>query len=364
MTDRYRVYTKVLKTLKTMVKLHHPGHVVTLAMMVSGIVMSKKAQLSEMGCEIPSQAKDKSLEMRMRRWVKHPKLEAELIYLPFAVQILQVLAHKPLTLVMDASAVGRSCQVLMVGVVYKKRALPLVWLIYRGKKGHTNADRHIAVLEMLQPLIPAGASVVLLGDAEYDNTDMLLWLEAQTGWQYVLRTAPQIYVHSELGVHPIADIPLQKEQVLQYHQIGFTQAAPLAVNLVGWWGRGYEQPIYLLSNLEGKYLTCRYYHRRALIETLFSDQKSRGFHIHKSHLSDPERVSKLLVATCLAYIWMIMQGLWVVANGRVGWIDRTDRQDKSIFRLGLDWLRHCLKRSEEFEPLFWFQPIPFVVNVR
>jgi len=187
----------------------------------------------------------------------------------------------------------------MVGVVYKQRALPLVWLVYRGKKGHTHADRHIAVLEKLQPLIPAGAQVVLLGDAEYDNPDMLLWLEAQTEWQYVLRTSPQLYVHSELGAHPIADIPLQKEQVLQYRQVGFTKAAPLTINLVGWWGRGYEQPIYLLSNLAGKYLICRYYHRRALIETLFSDQKSRGFHIHKSHLSDPQRVSKLLVATCL-----------------------------------------------------------------
>ena len=364
MTDRYRVYTKVLKTLKPMVKLQHPGHVVTLAMMITGIVLSKKAQLSEMAGEVPVAVKDKSVEMRMRRWVKHPELEPELIYLPFAVQILQALANNLLTLVMDASAVGRSCQVLMVGVVYKKRALPLVWLVYRGKKGHTNADRHIAVLEKLQPLIPAGANVVLLGDAEYDNTDMLLWLAAQTDWQYVLRTSPQIYVHSELGAHRIADIPLQKEQVLQYRQIGFTQAAPVVVNLVGWWGRGYEQPIYLLSNLEGKYLICRYYHRRTLIETLFSDQKSRGFHIHKSHLSDPERVSKLLVATCLAYIWMIMQGLWVVANGRVGWIDRTDRQDKSIFRLGLDWLRHCLKRNQEFEPLFWFQPTSAVVNVR
>jgi hypothetical protein len=26
MTDRYRVYTKVLKTLQTMVQLHYPGH--------------------------------------------------------------------------------------------------------------------------------------------------------------------------------------------------------------------------------------------------------------------------------------------------------------------------------------------------
>ncbi|MGD8753864.1 MAG: hypothetical protein PVG14_20710, partial [Anaerolineales bacterium] len=85
------------------------------------------------------------------------------------------------------------------------------------------------------------------------------------------------YVHSELGAHPIADIPLQPEQVLQYRQVGFTKAAPVVVNLVGCWGRSYEQPIYLLSNLAGKYLICRYYHRRALIETLFSYQKSRAF---------------------------------------------------------------------------------------
>ena len=70
MTDRYRVYTKVKKMLKQMMKLAHPGQVVTLAMMISGIVMGRNAQLSVMSSEIPSAAKEKSIEMRMRRWVK------------------------------------------------------------------------------------------------------------------------------------------------------------------------------------------------------------------------------------------------------------------------------------------------------
>jgi hypothetical protein len=34
----------------------------------------------------------------------------------------------------------------------------------------------------------------------------------------------------------------------------------------------------------------------------FADQKSRGFHIHKSHIADPQRLSRLLIAACLAYI--------------------------------------------------------------
>ena len=76
---------------------------------------------------------------------------------------------------------------------------------------------------------------------------------------------------------------------------------------------------------------------------MFSDKKSRGFHIHKSHLSDPKRISNLLMATSLAYIWMIYLGIDVIIRGQRALIDRTDRTDKSLFRLGLDWLKYLLK---------------------
>jgi hypothetical protein len=43
------------------------------------------------------------------------------------------------------------------------------------------------------------------------------------------------------------------------------------------------------------YQACKYYRRRFQIEAFFSDQKSRGFHLHKSHLADPTRLSRLLL---------------------------------------------------------------------
>jgi hypothetical protein len=353
-----------MKTLKQMVTMHHPGHVITLAMMITGIVISKKAQLSEMSSEIPGNSQDKSREMRLRRWVKHEKLDAEMIYLPFAQQILTALSQTELVLVMDGSQVGRGCMVLMVGVLYKKRALPIGWLVYEGKKGHTTAERHIEALKKIMPLIPANAKVILLGDAEYDTTEMQVWLTENTDWCYVLRTSPQICVTTEQGEHAIRDIDVQPNQALYFSQVAFTQSKVIDVNLVGWWGKEYEKPIYLISNLEGKYLICKYYRKRYRIETFFSDQKSRGFHIHKSRLSNPERLSRLLVAACLAYIWMIMQGLQVIAEKKTSLIDRSDRVDKSIFRLGLDWLRYCLKQGLEFEPLFLFQLTPISPNVR
>jgi len=364
MADRYRVYTKVLKVLKEMVKMSHPGHLVTLAMMIAGIVVSRKAQLTAVSAETGAEAKDKSIEMRLRRWVKHPGIDADVIYLPFAKQILEALVQNPLILVMDGSQVGRGCMVLMVGVLYKKRALPLAWLVYKGKKGHTTAQRHIEVLKKVLPIIPPNSEVVLLGDAEYDTTEMLKWVEEETDWHYVMRTSPQIYVQKGQKSQAISDYPLEKGQVFVQKEVGFTQEASLVLNLIGWWGSRYDGPLYRVTNLSNGSHACKYYRRRFQIETFFSDQKSRGFHIHKSHLADPVRLGRLLLAACLAYLWVICQGILVIAEKKTDQIDRTDRTDKSLFRLGLDWIHHALKRNLDFDPVFRFQFSEYFANVR
>lgn len=362
MTDRQRVYTKVLKTLKGQLRMFHQGHVVTLAMMITGIVMSGKAQLSQMSTEIPTEAKDKSIEMRMRRWVKHPQIDVDVTFMPFARQILASLASAPLTLALDGSQVGRGCMVLMVGVVYRSRLLPLAWVVYKGKKGHTTAERHIEVLRKVLLLIPEDAEVILLGDAEYDTTEMLTWVQTHTTWQFVMRTGPNLLIQTGDTWEQIGTFTVSHGRLRMIHKIAFTQKAAMPANLVIWWGAEYEAPLFLVTNLPNASRAAWYYRRRFRIETFFSDQKSRGFHIHKSHLSDPARVSRLLIAACLAYIWMIGLGLFTLATGKHTLIDRTDRIDKSIFRLGLDWLKYVLKKGLPIQVILQFRPVP--VNVR
>ena len=246
LTDRQRVYTKVLKTLKQQLKMHRQGHVVTLAMMITGIVMSRKAQLAVMSGEVPTEAKEKSIEMRMRRWVKHNKIDVEVTYMPFARQILTALADEPLVLAMDGSTIGRGCMVLMVGVIYRKRALPLAWVVYEGKKGHAPATRHVEVLRKVVPLIPEGADVVLLGDGEYDSTEMVKWVQTETRWSFALRTASDIPVQQGQTWREIATFSKHKGSLVTAHQVAFTKKAALSLNLVAWWGITYEDPIYLI----------------------------------------------------------------------------------------------------------------------
>jgi hypothetical protein len=81
------------------------------------------------------------------------------------------------------------------------------------------------------------------------------------------------------------------------------------------------------------------------IETFFSDQKSRGFHIHKSHISDPQRLSRLLIAACLAYLWIVYLGSLCEKEGWGSIIHRRDRCDLSLFQLGLRLLEHVINEN-------------------
>lgn len=363
MSDRQRVYNEVLKTLKGVMKQQMETHVVTLAMMICGIVLGKKAQLSAMSSEIPHTAKDASIERRMVRFVKNERIDVAVYYMPFAQALLAHLASAPLLLVMDASVVGRGCMVLMVGVVYKQRALPLAWIVYQGKKGHASASKHIEVLELVLPLIPQGVDVTLLGDGEYDNIAMLVWIETHTDWHFVVRTPASSLIQYGGKTVNMAGLMVECGEKIVIEQAFFTAAAFGPLRAIAWWGKEYDAPLYLISNLADGAHACDCYRRRYRIETLFSDEKSRGFHIHQSHLSAPSRLNRLLLAACLAFLWVVHLGVSVVAQGLSHLIDRTERTDKSLFRLGLDWLKHLLKYGKSIPVLFSPSP-PDLYGVR
>lgn len=343
MTDKMKVYTKIMQTLKKMMPHIPQNQMVTVAMMVAGIVLGRKAQLSAISLEVPHPAKPASLEKRMQRFVKNEDFEVAVNYLPFAELILSHLADKPLVLAIDGSNVGRDCMAIVIGVIYKQRAIPLTWLVYKGKKGHTTAQRHIMALQQVLSLIPAGAKVVLLGDGEYDTTELLTWLTVATDWEFVVRTSKNILITHNGLQYPLHELCAGQGTCTAAQDVLFTAEEFGPVLAIAWWGKAYKDPIFLISNCASIQAACSYYRRRFRLETLFSDKKSRGFHIDQSHLSDPHRLSRLLLATSLAYIWLIYLGMMVFQDDdKRSLIDRTHRTDKSLFRLGLDWVKYSM----------------------
>ena len=81
------------------------------------------------------------------------------------------------------------------------------------------------------------------------------------------------------------------------------------VNMLFWHGKEHDEPIFLVTNIDDGYLVQSYYIKRFLIETFFRDIKSKGFNIQKSGLREPEKLSRLLVCCCFAFILGILSGV-------------------------------------------------------
>ena len=109
--------------------------------------------------------------------------------------------------------------------------------------------------------------------------------------------------------------------MIELKEVSVTREAYGPVMVLCCWAKGYQEPLYLVSNMATAEEACRLYEKRFRIETFFSDQKSRGFHIHKSHMSDVQRLSRLLIAACLAYIWVVYLGSVCEKEGWRGMFD-------------------------------------------
>ena len=284
-------------------------HLTTLAALISGIVGSKSTQLPSVAAKVPNGTKAESRVKRFARWCDNARLLEETYFLPYADVLLRHLALQTVVLVMDGSGVGRGCTALMLHVVYKGRALPLAWRVRQAPKGHFPEDLHIAVVTLMREVIPAGAKVVFLGDGEFDGTALQATLN-EAGWCYVCRTAQSTVATWEGETFRLDTLGACSKPgtLIALQEVKFTRDAYGPVMVLSCWAKGYQDPLYLISNMDAAEEACHFYQKRFRIETFFSDQKSRGVHLHKSHISDPQRLSRLLIAACLAYIWMIYLG--------------------------------------------------------
>jgi Transposase DDE domain len=358
--DNFRRYLAV----RTALKQFYPGepsgnlarHLNTLAWMISGIVGSKRTNYPEIAKKCPDGNKPPSREKRFSRWVINDRVDFETYFAPFAVTLLLSLAHGPLVLAIDGSEVGRGCLALMVSVVYQGRALPLGWVVVKGNKGHFPEETHVALVQEVAQLTPPEADVIFLGDGEFDGLTLQQTV-ASYGWHYVCRTASDIVLTDEGDEFNCQQLELRPGELLSIPMVLFTRALYGPVHVIVWWAKDNKKPLFLVTNMELAQEACFWYKKRFRIETFFSDQKSRGFHLHKSHLDQPERLATLMIAACLAYIWMVYLGTFARHTGWDKIIHRTDRCDLSLFQLGLALLEHFLNESIPI-------PVAFQISLR
>jgi len=321
-----------------------------MAAFISGIIGSKSCQLPKVSCNIADGTKPESRTKKLSRLINNERFDYETFFLPYATALLSCLGQGTLAFVIDGSTMARNCITLVASVIYKSRALPICWITVSGGKGHLPEDLHIQLVEQLHQVVPEHITLVLLGDGEFDGATLLKTLNSYH-WLFSCRTSKNRLLIENEEQFSFRHIDPGCEEYFSIPDVSLKDHPDFQCDAILWWQRRYEEPIYLFTNIDPVREALYWYQKRFRIETMFSDKKSRGFHLHKSHISDPDRVDRLMIVASLAYIFIICFGVYAVRSGLAKVIHRTDRCDLSLCQLGFRLIDYLINMKRKF-PVF------------
>jgi len=95
------------------------------------------------------------------------------------------------------------------------------------------------------------------------------------------------------------------------------------------------------------------YAKRWNIETLFGCLKRRGFCLESTHLSDADRLSKLLAVLTLTLCWASCTGNWLTQQKPLK-LQKHGRKARGLFRYGFDYLRQIVLNLSDKQAEFKF----------
>jgi hypothetical protein len=357
MSANLKKYEKFIARCRQLLPMERITRLRNLALMVVSLLSSTDCHLSSLAEVIPLEAADLSIEQRLRRWLKNPRINVQAWFAPFVQAALQVYQPGVVYVIMDTTQYGPACRALVVGVAYAGQVLPLGWRVVKGKKGHTAPQLQNDLLTEIRPYLPIGRPMVLVADSEFCAVELLKPI-TEWGWQYIVRVKSSTHIHP-LGEasRSLADEPLHVGQTRVWRGIFWTQKhhfGPLMA--IGTWRRGEDEPLYVITNTGNPHAALWVYGWRFWIEPLFGDFKGRGFRLSQTHLRDPERLSRLLLVACIAFLWTLSVGSHVFHSPLQRLVDRSDRDDRSFFQLGYRYLKRLLKLDQPLVVMFQVNP--------
>ncbi|MCB0124667.1 MAG: IS4 family transposase [Caldilineaceae bacterium] len=345
MTNNLQLYHKTVNQLCQWLPSERITRLRNMALLLVGLQVGRGIHMSQIVNQWPGVVgKLPSLVNRLGRFLRNPRVEVRRWYEPLAKHLINQFKGQALRLIIDCTKVGFNFRMLSISIAYKKRALPLVWSIHRGRKGHVGYNAQLELLEYLVELIGDEAEVWLLGDAGFESVHLFNWL-TQHNWHFVLRHPGKNKVRwpGQPWVK-LSAIPVQPGETRNIGWVELTAkhaAGPYWLTIH--WATGEEEPWFLLSDCTDDRTLLRLYAIRMWTEELYGDLKSHGFDLEATHLDDADRIARLVLAVCINFVWFIALGVWLVKRGWRHLLDHKSRRDKSYFRLGLDWLDRCFR---------------------
>jgi hypothetical protein len=329
----------------------------TLAWLLLGLAWAGNVALLKVAAALPVAAKDASTERRLRRWLANPAVVVAELWGALLPALLAGRAGQEVLLVLDPTPPNGAFTVLVLGLVCRKRVLPVAWRVVPQQAAWER--RQIAYLRELfaevGAALPPGCEVTVVGDRGLAGAELIDACR-EAGFHPLFRLSADARQGCLARVdggpeRPVWGLVTGAGQRWEGAVEVFKQAGWRALQLTIRWEPGQAEPWLLLSDRPAGGARVREYRRRAHAEATYADGKRRGWDLEASKLAAPDRFDRLLLGLHLAYWWATQNGLRAIRRGARDRYDRADRRDLSVVRIGRAWLAERLEQAPRRPPL-------------
>jgi hypothetical protein len=323
-------------------------HLKTLAWMMTGLIQSGTISLTAWVPYVHSRAVyAQSTVRRFRRWLSNPRIAVHRLYGPLIQQALAEWGQRKLYLALDTSMLWGEFCLVRIAVVYRGRAVPLVWKVLKHGSSSVAYEVYQDLLLKAAELLPLGCRVVFLADRGFADIDLLTDLK-RLSWHYRIRIKGNflVYRHDHRR-RKVNRIPLACGQARFWHGVTITAQRFGPVHLALARPRGGTECWFVVSDEPTDLETFDEYGLRFDIEENFLDDKSNGFQLESSLLRSAHVLSRLCFVLAITTLYLVSQGTEVVRQGKRRWVDPHWFRGSSYLKIGWDWVKTALTKGFE-----------------
>lgn len=274
-----------------------------------GVVVSRSSHIRKIaGCV---GGKVDSQRRRLQRFIHRP-IDMEQFFSCWTRTIVSSVRLKKLVLAVDETKLTDRFGVMVVGLVFKERCIPLAWRVYKANSAadYPQEGQVKMILRLLQAIeagLPSKCQVRVLADRGIGTSPDLMRGIMEMGWTFLFRVTKQSKLILPDG-----------QQVTFYNQVSapgesyqasglvFKQRGRIPGHVRVLWGADTIERWALVTNDPA--LTGWEYAQRMWIEEAFRDLKSHGWQVEQALFTCPQRMERLWILLVVSYAWLLLWG--------------------------------------------------------
>ena len=272
------LYNTLVHVLSQHAKWADQRHLKTLAWMMVGLICSKTVSLGAWAPYVVGRAQyAQSLVRRFRRWLDNNRIKAEPLYGPLIEQALVSWMGQRVYVALDTSMLWNTYCMVRLSVIYRGRAVPLVWCVLEHGSATVAYEVYKELLDRAATLLPLACKVVFLADRGCADTKLMGHLR-RLGWHFRIRIKATFWLsrpgHADFQVGHVALVP---GHARYWHRVWLTATHCGPVHLAVARPVGRAEYWYVISAEPTDVKTLEESGLRFDIEENFLDDKSNGF---------------------------------------------------------------------------------------